>query len=144
MQIDWSQFTPWTALAGGLLIGLGASLWALCNGRIAGISGLIASLLERQSDGLAEKAVFLGGLLVAPLVWSLWAPLPAFNLPVAEILLIPAGLLVEVGTRYASGCTSGHAVCGLARLSLRSLVATLCFMASAVGTLYVMRHVLGG
>lgn len=144
MYIDWTQFTPWSALAGGILIGLGASLWALCNGRIAGISGLLADVLEKKPEALLEKALFLSGLLVAPLIWSLWAPVPAFHLPVAEILLIPAGLLVGLGTRYASGCTSGHAVCGLARLSKRSLVATLCFMSSGFATLYFMRHLVGG
>lgn len=144
MTIDWLHFTPWPALAGGVLIGLAASLFALANGRVAGISGLLGSLLQPGSEGRLEKTLFLVGLLAAPVAWA-WvaAPVePVFSAGAAG--LVVAGVLVGIGTRYGSGCTSGHGVCGLARLSRRSLVATACFMASAVITVWLMRHVWGG
>ncbi len=144
MTIDWLSFTPWSALAGGALIGLSASLFILANGRIAGISGLLGSLLERAGDGLGEKALFLFGLLLAPVVWTAISGAPPVRIDAGWLALLAAGLLVGVGTRYGSGCTSGHGVCGLARLSPRSLVATLAFMAMGFLTTYVMRHLIGG
>ncbi|WP_212629217.1 YeeE/YedE family protein [Pseudomonas sp. KB-10] len=144
MSIDWASFTPWSALAGGALIGLAASLFALLNGRVAGISGLLGSLLQRQSEGRGEKAAFLFGLLLAPGLLAMFAALPPVHFDVGSFGLILAGLLVGIGTRYGSGCTSGHGVCGLSRLSPRSLVATLCFMATGFATVFVLRHLLGG
>lgn len=144
MSIDWASFTPWSALAGGALIGLAASLFALLNGRVAGISGLLGSLLQRGAEGRGEKAAFVVGLLLAPLLWGLFAALPPVHFDVGSFGLILAGLLVGIGTRYGSGCTSGHGVCGLSRLSPRSLVATLCFMATGFATVFVLRHLLGG
>lgn len=144
MNIDWASFTPWSALAGGALIGLAAAVFALANGRIAGISGLLGSLLQRGSEGRGEKVAFLLGLLLAPLLWGLFAALPALHFETGSLGLILAGLLVGIGTRYGSGCTSGHGVCGIARLSPRSLVATLCFMASGFACVFVLRHLLGG
>ncbi|AHC36804.1 YeeE/YedE [Pseudomonas fluorescens] len=143
MTVDWLNFTPWSSLAGGALIGLAASLFAVGNGRIAGISGLIGSLLQRGGEGVSEKALFLLGLLVAPLLWGLFAALPAIEFQSGGLGLIVAGVLVGVGTRYGSGCTSGHGVCGLSRLSPRSMVATVCFMASGFLTVFVLRHLLG-
>ncbi len=143
MSIDWSGFTPWSSLAGGALIGLAASLFAVANGRIAGISGLIGSLLRRGSEGVSEKALFLLGLLVAPLLWSLFAALPQIEFQGGWFELVVAGVLVGIGTGYGSGCTSGHGVCGLARLSPRSMVATACFMLSGFATVFVLRHLLG-
>ena len=143
MTIDWYNFTPWTALAGGALIGLAASLLAVMNGRVAGISGLLGSLLER-GEGLGEKALFLLGVLLAPLLWQLFSHLPAIEINSDWLALSVAGLLVGIGTRYGSGCTSGHGVCGLSRLSPRSLVATLTFMAAGFATVFVLRHLLGG
>lgn len=143
MSIDWGQFTPWSALAGGVLIGLAASLFAALNGRIAGISGLLGSLLE-GGEGRAEKALFLLGLLLAPLFWGLFAALPAIEFQSGWLGLLLAGLLVGLGSRYGSGCTSGHGVCGVARLSPRSLLATLGFMASGFLTVFVLRHLFGG
>lgn len=142
MTLDWAHFTPWTALAGGALIGLAASLFVTCNGRIAGISGLLGSLLE-CGEGVGEKALFLLGLLAAPLLWQLFRALPEIDFQTGWAGLVLAGLLVGVGTRYGSGCTSGHGVCGLSRLSPRSLAATLAFMASGFATVFVMRHLLG-
>ena len=144
MTIDWVGFTPWSALAGGALIGLAASLFALLNGRVAGISGLLGSLLQRGAEGRGEKAAFLVGLLLAPLLWGVFAALPPIHFEVGSLGLIAAGLLVGIGTRYGSGCTSGHGVCGISRLSLRSLSATVVFIATGVATVFVVRHVLGG
>lgn len=144
MTIDWAHFTPWSALFGGLLIGVAASLFAVMNGRIAGISGLLGSLLQKNSEGRGDKALFLLGLLLSPLIWWLFAGRPLAQFQTGPVALLVAGLLVGLGTRYAAGCTSGHGVCGLARLSPRSLVATLCFMVSGVGVVFIIRHLLGG
>ncbi|HEK1688940.1 TPA: YeeE/YedE family protein [Pseudomonas putida] len=143
MSIDWINFTPWSALGGGALIGLAASLFILANGRIAGISGLLAGVMQWGSEGWSEKALFLLGLLIAPLVWGLFAVLPEIEIYTPWPALVIAGLLVGLGTRYGSGCTSGHGVCGVSRLSPRSIVATVCFMASGFATVYIIRHVLG-
>jgi hypothetical protein len=143
MTLDWINFTPWSSLAGGLLIGLAASVLLVANGRIAGISGLLGSLLQRGGDGRIEKALFLLGLLLAPLLWGVFGALPRIEFQTGTAGLIVAGLLVGIGTRYGSGCTSGHGVCGISRLSPRSMVATLCFMASGFATVFVIRHLLG-
>ncbi|WP_342622235.1 YeeE/YedE family protein [Pseudomonas alkylphenolica] len=144
MTIDWLNFTPWTALFGGMLIGLGASLFAVMNGRIAGISGLLGSLLQKQREGRGETLWFLAGLLSSAVIWWLLAGRPLVQFQTGWVGLLTAGLLVGVGTRYASGCTSGHGVCGLARLSPRSLTATLCFMASGFVVVFIVRHLLEG
>ncbi|MNS83003.1 hypothetical protein D3C72_1167690 [compost metagenome] len=144
MTIDWANFTPWTALLGGALIGIAVSLFALFNGRVAGISGLLGSVLQPGSEGRGEKLLFLAGLLLSPLLWWLVAGPVQVQFQSDWLGLILAGLLVGLGTRYAAGCTSGHGVCGLARLSPRSLVATLCFMASGFAVVFVVRHVIGG
>jgi uncharacterized membrane protein YedE/YeeE len=143
MTIDWLNFTPWTSLAGGVLIGLAASLFVLANGRIAGISGLLGSVMESGAEGRGEKALFLAGLLLAPLVWGLFAVLPQIEFQSGVLGLVCAGLLVGIGTRFGSGCTSGHGVCGVSRMSPRSLVATGVFMASGFATVFVIRHLLG-
>ncbi|MDD1010657.1 YeeE/YedE family protein [Pseudomonas shahriarae] len=143
MHVDWLNFTPWSSLAGGALIGLAASLLVVGNGRIAGISGLIGSLLQRSREGTSEKAVFLLGLLVAPVLWGLFTTLPRIEFQSGWLGLIVAGLLVGIGTRYGSGCTSGHGVCGISRLSPRSMAATACFMFSGFMTVFVLRHLLG-
>ena len=143
MSIDWLNFTPWSSLAGGVLIGLSASLLLLANGRIAGISGLLGSILQGAGEGRGEKALFWLGLLLAPLCWQLFSALPASEFNSGAVALIAAGLLVGIGTRYGSGCTSGHGVCGISRLSPRSMLATACFMASGFATVFVLRHLLG-
>ena len=143
MTIDWLDFTPWSALAGGALIGLSAALFILANGRIAGISGLLGSLLQHGSEGRGEKALFLLGLLLAPLLWGAFHALPTIRFETGVSGLVLAGLLVGLGTRYGSGCTSGHGVCGISRLSPRSIIATLCFMTSGFVTVYVLRHIVG-
>lgn len=147
MTIAWNLFTPWHALAGGLLIGLASALYLLGNGRVAGISGILASPLRTLLSGTSmaperTRLMFIGGLLVAPWVWRLFAPLPAATLDVGTAGLIAAGLLVGVGVRMGNGCTSGHGVCGLSRFSLRSLVNVLAFMGAGFATVFVLRHVL--
>lgn len=142
MNIDWLNFTPWSSLAGGALIGLAVSLMIVANGRIAGISGLIGSLLQRRNEGVSEKVLFLLGLLVAPLIWGLFTTLPQIKFQGGWLTLTVAGLLVGIGTRYGSGCTSGHGVCGLSRLSPRSIIATACFMFGGFATVFILRHVL--
>ena len=141
MTIDWTHFTPWPALAGGALIGLAAALFLLLNGRIAGISGVLGGLLKPVSGDIAWRAAFVLGLVAAPLVYGLFARLPVPQIDADHAALVVAGLLVGVGTRYGSGCTSGHGVCGVSRLSPRSLVATASFMAAGFATVFVIRHV---
>ena len=147
MDIDWIHFTPGSALAGGLLIGLASALYLLGNGRIAGIAGIVASPLRAlvSRSRLAPeqtRLVFIAGLLAAPWAWRLFAPLPAATLDVGTPGLLAAGLLVGFGARLANGCTSGHGVCGLSRFSLRSLVNVGVFMGAGVATVFVMRHLL--
>lgn len=144
MRIDVSAFSPGPALAGGVLIGLAAGLFVLANGRIAGISGLLGSLLTGRREWAGETALFLLGLLLAPVFWRWWAPLPPIDIQTGWPLVALAGLLVGLGSRFGAGCTSGHGVCGLARLSPRSLVATLCFMSTGFLTVFVVRHLAGG
>jgi len=142
MVIDWNTFTPWSALAGGALIGVAAGMFVLLNGRIAGISGILGGLLKPARGDVAWRVIFISGLLLAPLVYALMAALPAPQIDAGYGVLVLAGLLVGVGTRYGSGCTSGHGVCGLSRLSPRSLVATAAFMAAGFVTVFVIRHLL--
>ena len=143
MTIDWNSFTPWTSLAGGVLIGLAAAMFALLNGRIAGVSGVLGGLLKPAKGDIAWRVAFLVGLIAAPGVYALLTPLPTPDIDASWGALVLAGLLVGIGTRYGSGCTSGHGVCGLSRLSPRSLAATLAFMGSGFVTVFVARHLLG-
>ena len=140
MTIAWNVFTPWSALIGGMLIGLAAAMFALLNGRVAGISGVLGGLLKPMLGDIGWRVAFVGGLVVAPLVYGLFATLPAVQIDASYVALVVAGLLVGVGTRYGAGCTSGHGVCGLSRLSPRSLVATLAFMGAGFVTVFVLRH----
>ena len=140
MSLNWNAFTPWSALAGGVLIGLAAALLALLNGRIAGISGVLGGLLQPVRGDIGWRAAFIAGLVGAPLVYALFAALPAVQIDAGYGALVVAGLLVGVGTRYGSGCTSGHGVCGLSRLSPRSLVATASFMGAGFVTVFLLRH----
>lgn len=143
MSVDWIHFTPYASLAGGAMIGVAAALLLLFNGRIAGISGILGGVLGASRGDRAWRLTFIAGLLLAPLAWSTVARLPAMQIDAGWGTLVAAGLLVGVGTRYAGGCTSGHGVCGLSRLSLRSLAATGCFMAAGFATVYLVRHVAG-
>ena len=140
MSIDWTHFTPWNSLAGGLLIGLATALLLLLSGRIAGISGIVGGLLRPGKGDVAWRVAFVLGLFAAPLVFVLAMPLPRVVIDASTTTLIIAGLLVGVGTRYGSGCTSGHGVSGLSRGSRRSIVATASFMVAGFLTVFVVRH----
>ena len=147
MNIDWNAFTPWSSLIGGAVIGLASGLYLLGNGRIAGIAGIVggAWLALLGGGGVKDQSVrwlFLIGLLAAPWLWRLVAALPASTVDVGWAGIVAAGLLVGVGVRMGNGCTSGHGVCGLSRLSLRSLVNVLAFMGAGVVTVTLLRHVL--
>lgn len=142
MFIDWSQFTPWSALAGGAGVGMAIALLLLLDGRIAGISGIVGGLFRMQKGDRGWRIAFIGGLVAAPLVWQLFGALPPIRINGGYIPFAIAGLMVGIGTRYGSGCTSGHGVCGLSRLSPRSIVATVVFMGTGFATFYVIRHIL--
>ena len=142
MSIAWNTFTPWTALAGGVLIGIAAALLVLLNGRVAGISSIVGGLLRPTRGDVAWRLAFVAGLVGAPLVYAVFATLPQPQIDAGSGVLVAAGLLVGIGTRTSGGCTSGHGVCGLSRLSLRSLVATLAFMAAGFAAVFVTRHLL--
>ena len=139
-MIDWAHFTPWTSLAGGIMIGAAAAMFLLLNGRIAGISGILGGLLRPKAGDISWRVAFVLGLVAAPLVYQLVVPLPSVQIDAGTALLVVAGLLVGVGTRYGSGCTSGHGVCGLSRLSPRSMVATAAFMCAGFLTVFIVRH----
>ena len=143
MAIDWNHFTPWAALAGGILLGLASAMFILVNGRILGISGIVGGLLRPKTGDTSWRISFVLGMLAAPVLYMLVAgPVPA-TIDAGWGTVVLAGLLVGVGTRYGSGCTSGHGVCGLARLSPRSLVATAAFMGAGFATGFVTRHLFG-
>ncbi len=143
MTIDWSSFTPWSAAIGGVVIGIAAALLVLVNGRVAGISGIVGGMLVPRAGDFAWRLTFMAGLLLAPLAYATVAALPSVTIEAGYPGLIAAGLLVGIGTRFAGGCTSGHGVCGLSRLSPRSLVATFSFMAAGFVTVFVVRHAIG-
>lgn len=139
------NFTPGASLLGGILIGVSASLLLLCDGKIAGISGIVGGLLSPAKDDTWWRVLFVVGLLFGGLVFSLSSP-AFFTISISRSTgaLFLAGLLVGFGTRLGNGCTSGHGVCGISRLSPRSVVATLTFMATALVTVFVINHILGG
>ena len=144
MVIDWANFTPWSALLGGILLGIASAAFILFNGRILGISGILGGLLILKKGDTSWRVFFLLGLLAAPVSLFVLAPglIDAPRIEAGNVAIVVAGLLVGLGTRYGSGCTSGHGVCGLSRLSPRSLAATLAFMASGFATVYVIRHLI--
>ena len=142
MQIDWNHFTPASALAGGMLIGVATAAFALLLGRIAGISGIVGGLLRYQSGDVAWRIAFVAGMLLAPALYSAGTVLPPIDIAASYPVIVLAGLLVGIGTCYGSGCTSGHGVCGLSRGSPRSLAATVTFMAVGFAVVLVVRHLL--
>jgi uncharacterized membrane protein YedE/YeeE len=142
MTLDWTSFTPWSALAGGVLIGVAVGLLVLLTGRIAGISGVLGGVLRPARRDIGWRVAFLVGMIGAPVVYAAVTRLPQLRIEAGTPTLVIAGLLVGIGTRYAGGCTSGHGVCGVARLSPRSLTATALFMAAGFLTVFVVRHVL--
>ena len=140
MTLDWNAFTPGSALVGGALIGLAAAMLLWFNGRVAGISGVLGGLLRPVRGDVAWRAAFVLGLVAAPWLYLACTRWPALQIEASWGALVVAGLLVGLGTRYGSGCTSGHGVCGLSRLSPRSLAATATFMAAGFATVWVLRH----
>jgi uncharacterized membrane protein YedE/YeeE len=142
MQIDWTHFTALASAVGGVMIGAAAGLLLLLNGRIAGVSGIVGGLLRPAAGELGWRLAFLAGLAAAPLAYGLVAAVPAATIAASPPILLLAGLTVGIGTRFGAGCTSGHGVCGISRLSPRSLAATGIFMATGFLTVYLVRHVL--
>lgn len=141
MMIDGSSVTLWRSFAGGALIGLAAAILIVFNGRITGISGILGGLMGRSARGdKLWRGMFVAGLMLAIPLWQLAGALPQVTIVATTPLLIIGGVLVGVGTRYAAGCTSGHGVCGIARGSRRSLVATVAFMIMSATVVYVVRH----
>ena len=144
MHIDWFAFTPGPSLMGGMILGVAAALYVLLHGRILGISGIISGLLKPKSGDSNWRLVLILGMLSAPFWAALLFDLHSNSVIDADWLaLVIAGLLVGFGAQYGSGCTSGHGICGLSRLSPRSLVATLSFMFAGFLMVFVIRHVLG-
>ena len=143
MLIDWTHFTPWTSLAGGLLLGLAAALFILFSGRVLGISGIVGGLLHPRKGDAGWRLAFVLGMLVAPSLYALFAGPLQPRIDAGWGMVVVAGLLVGVGTRYGSGCTSGHGVCGIGRLSLRSILGTVTFIAAGALTVVVARLVEG-
>jgi len=143
MQIDWLAFTPGPAFLGGILLGVAAALYVIFHGRILGISGIVSGLLSPKEGDIYWRLSLVLGLLSAPLLVSFFFGHYTTTVIDADwITLIVAGMLVGFGADYGSGCTSGHGVCGLSRLSPRSLVATVSFMSAGFLTVFVIRHVL--
>lgn len=139
-----SEFLPVEGLVGGLILGTAASVFVVFAGRVAGISGIVGGTLFVRGADLAWRLAFIAGLIVGPLVVELVTAAPvSVRVPSSFVGLVVAGLLVGFGTRLGSGCTSGHGVCGIARLSPRSLAATGIFMVTGIATVFVVRHVMG-
>ena len=144
MTLDWNHFTPWSSLAGGVLLGLASAMFIVLNGRILGISGILGGLLLPKHGDRLWRLSFLAGLFAAPWVVQGIAPVGCLEAPRIDAsagMVLIAGVLVGWGTRYGSGCTSGHGVCGLSRLSPRSLAATGLFMAAGFVTVFVIKHI---
>lgn len=141
-----TAFTPWMSLAGGVLIGLASTLLMLFAGRVMGATGVLAGLFQPSSrQDFAWRAALLAGMVSGPaIVWLISGEMPAVTVPVSTLALVVGGLIVGVGVTFGSGCTSGHGVCGMARLSPRSIAATLTFMVTTFATVFIMRHVIGG
>ena len=143
MQIDWLSFTPIPSLLGGMMLGLAATLYVLLHGRILGISGIVSGLVHPQKEDWSWRLAFIVGLITAPFLAALFfGILPVIKVDASWLTVIIAGLLVGFGVQYGSGCTSGHGICGLSRLSPRSLVATLSFMTAGFLVVFIIRHLI--
>lgn len=140
VSINWADFTPWTALIGGTVIGLAAVLFMLIHGRIMGVSGILSGLVTPLKGDLGWRISFLAGLIAAPLLAHVFGLMPPIEISAGIVELVIAGLLVGFGTTLGSGCTSGHGVCGIARLSPRSIVATCVFVGVGMLTVYLRQH----
>lgn len=143
MSIDWANFTWWQSISGGVLIGLASALLLYFNGRIAGISGIVGGLFKPTKDDIGWRVAFIAGLMISSFIFLIARPLPVSIIDADVSTLVIAGVMVGFGTRYGSGCTSGHGVCGLSRGSLRSIVATTSFIVAGMFTVYFVQHLLG-
>ena len=144
MQIDWISFTPVPSLLGGMILGVAAALYVLLHGRILGISGIVSGLLHLKLTDTAWRLSLVLGLITAPFLGALFFGIfPIVEIDSSWLAIGIAGLLVGFGAQYGSGCTSGHGICGLSRLSPRSLVATLAFMSAGFIMVFVLRHLIG-
>ena len=141
-MINWTEATPINSLAGGMLIGVAVSILILFNGKIAGISGILGGVLKFKAEDVGWRLLFLLGLLISPVIYSIFFAFPKVTLYSGHWTVLTAGLLVGLGTRYGSGCTSGHGICGISRLSTRSLVATITFMLAGIVTVYITHHLI--
>jgi uncharacterized protein len=144
MQIDWLSFTPIPSLLGGMILGLAAALYVFLHGRILGISGIVSGLLHPKMTDLAWRLSLVLGLISAPFLALFFGIIPVVEIDSSWLAIVIAGLLVGFGAHYGSGCTSGHGICGLSRLSPRSLAATLAFMSAGFVMVFVIRHLIGG
>lgn len=145
MTIDWLSFTPIPSLFGGMILGIAAALYVLLHGRILGISGIVSGLVHPKEGDRAWRIAIILGLITAPLLAALFFEIrPIVEVDADWLAIVLAGILVGFGTQYGSGCTSGHGICGLSRLSPRSLVATFAFMGAGFLTVFVLRHLIGG
>jgi uncharacterized membrane protein YedE/YeeE len=145
MQIDWLSFTPIPSLLGGMILGVAAALYVILHGRILGISGIVSGLLRPKESDTAWRLSLVLGLITAPFLAALFFGIfPIIEIDSSWTTIVIAGLLVGFGAQYGSGCTSGHGICGLSRLSPRSLLATLAFMGAGFITVFVIRHLIGG
>lgn len=141
MMNSIAQLIPWSGLVGGMIIGVAVSVLIFFNGRIAGVSGIIGGIYKSKAGDMSWRFAFLLGLLIAPLFWQLFLKMPEIHIDASYGLLAFAGLIVGFGARYGSGCTSGHGVCGISRMSSRSILATFMFMMMGFLTVYLVRHV---
>jgi len=145
MQIDWISFTPIPSLLGGVILGVAAALYVLLHGRILGVSGVVSGLLHPTLTDSAWRVSLVLGIISSPFLAALFFGIfPVIEIDSDWTVIVVAGLLVGFGTHYGSGCTSGHGICGLSRLSPRSLIATLSFMGAGFLTVFILRHLIGG
>lgn len=139
-MINWNEATPIYSLFGGVIIGIAVSILILFNGKIAGVSGILGGLLKPKKGDVSWRVLFILGLIISPSIYSLFHTPPQVNITASYWEILIAGLLVGIGTRFSGGCTSGHGICGVSRLSIRSIVATLSFMLAGIVTVYLRHH----
>ena len=143
-MINWSEATPIYSLFGGVIIGVAVSILILFNGKIAGISGILGGVLTPKKGDVGWRVLFIFGLIISPSTYALFHTLPKVNITASYLEILIAGLLVGIGTRFGSGCTSGHGICGISRLSIRSVVATICFILAGIVTVFITQHLIKG
>ena len=138
-MINWAELTITNSFLGGILIGVAASVFILFNGKIAGISGIVGGLFRPKKNDFAWRVMFILGLVISPIIYNLISPLPTVTINTSKGVIVIAGVLVGLGSRFGSGCTSGHGVCGVARISPRSILATISFILSGAITVAIIK-----